>query len=289
MIESVSALDYAVLVMVQSLQQPMLTFLIQFISFLGNPIFWFGVAAYYYWSNREEDSFYLMNLIALVAVSADVLKMAIARARPSGEEFKIIKGQFHSVMQNYSSNYSFPSGHSTMIGAATGYFYQYVKTWKKVIFIALILLIPFSRMYLGMHFLSDVLIGIVLGLGIGKFNDFLKDETEEKKINFARKKTRMILSIVFIIAAALLVIGSYLIGVVLLGFYLGLFLMKSFRLERDTDKKVKNVTGFIGLFALLVIIMNFKADYVIEVIIFFTAGIWVSLLNPLLNHKLIKA
>lgn len=79
------------------------------------------------------------------------------------------------------SSYSFPSGHSTLAVVLYGFLIYYF--WKKahsqasknlILFVgvALILAIGFSRIYLGVHFLSDVLGGYFLGivwlcLGIG--------------------------------------------------------------------------------------------------------------------------
>lgn len=58
----------------------------------------------------------------------------------------------------------FPSGHSSIaitFWAALALLYR--KRWLWLVSIALMLLIPFSRIYLGVHFLADVLAGIALG------------------------------------------------------------------------------------------------------------------------------
>ena len=64
-----------------------------------------------------------------------------------------------------ASGYSFPSGHSQ---SAVGTFGGLAVTGKnkvlRWIFIAIAVLVPFSRMYLGVHTLWDVLIGSCLAL-----------------------------------------------------------------------------------------------------------------------------
>lgn len=87
------------------------------------------------------------------------MKIFIERARPSGLIPSIIETSF-----------SFPSGHATLALALYGfltYFFckRYPKNAKTIVAISapIILAIGFSRLYLGVHFPSDVLAGYLLG------------------------------------------------------------------------------------------------------------------------------
>lgn len=63
--------------------------------------------------------------------------------------------------------HGFPSGHTSIavtLWAMIALLFR--KRWLTVLCIALMVLIPFSRMYLGVHFLADVLGGYVLGFGL---------------------------------------------------------------------------------------------------------------------------
>jgi undecaprenyl-diphosphatase len=69
--------------------------------------------------------------------------------------------------------YSFPSGHSITsfaVALAVGMFYPDLQ----IVFLAIAVLIASSRIILGMHFLSDVLVGSAIGimLGFGTFHIF---------------------------------------------------------------------------------------------------------------------
>ena len=79
----------------------------------------------------------------------ETLKRAIGRPRPDGERRR--------------SNSSFPSSH-----AANAFALAWVlgARWRRGIpvFFALALLLAFSRMYLNRHFLSDVLVGALIGV-----------------------------------------------------------------------------------------------------------------------------
>jgi len=60
--------------------------------------------------------------------------------------------------------YGFPSGHTSIAVALWGaLILLFRKKWVAMISIAMMLLIPFSRMYLGVHFIADVLGGYAIG------------------------------------------------------------------------------------------------------------------------------
>ncbi len=94
------------------------------------------------------------------------LKLIIKRTRPYnnyqafGDSFKLF---MDSINYSYPSGYSFPSGHSfSSFNAATS-----ITLYKKKLgFIAypIAILIAFSRIFLGAHYFSDVLVGMILGI-----------------------------------------------------------------------------------------------------------------------------
>ncbi len=93
--------------------------------------------------------------------TALALKVLIHRPRPS------------ALFQAYSEGpyYSFPSGHATLAMALYGFcvyilLQMYPTAARRVMFTALpfiVALVAVSRLYLGVHYLSDVLAGLILG------------------------------------------------------------------------------------------------------------------------------
>ncbi len=76
---------------------------------------------------------------------------------------------------------SFPSGHSQNTGSLfTSLIILFQKKWIRIICTIFIILIPVSRLYLGVHFPVDVITGLFLGIGTSCLGYFL--------INFFKKK-----------------------------------------------------------------------------------------------------
>ena len=102
----------------------------------------------------------LINLCTATGLNL-ILKSILQRPRPT--EFKIIN----------ETGYSFPSGHSMISMAFYGFLiyliYKNVKNkylkWTSIILLSiLIMMIGFSRMYLGVHYVSDVLAGFLFSI-----------------------------------------------------------------------------------------------------------------------------
>ena len=110
--------------------------------------------------NKKIGLSILLN-ITIITVLNQILKRILQRPRPT--EYRIIK----------ETGYSFPSGHSMVSMAFYGYLiyliYKYIKNkyikWSLIVVLsALICLIGISRIYLGVHYTSDVLGGFLLSI-----------------------------------------------------------------------------------------------------------------------------
>lgn len=85
------------------------------------------------------------------------LKNLIGRHRPTGDEYN-----FNFII-SVPESYSFPSGHTTSSFAAFGVC-LFKKAKYRYYVLAFAILMAFSRMYLHVHYPSDVLGGIILGM-----------------------------------------------------------------------------------------------------------------------------
>ncbi len=126
------------------------------------------VAVAVLWSLRKkrEAVFFAVALISGEIIK-ELLKLLFHRQRPDAN-FALIS----------ESGYSFPSGHAFMsiifYGMICHFIYQIcAKKWQKIILsittAMLIFLIGLSRIYLGVHWVSDVLAGWIIGGAILAF------------------------------------------------------------------------------------------------------------------------
>ena len=123
--------------------------------------------------NKKVGLSICINLV-VVTILNQLLKRLLQRPRPT--EFRIIE----------ETGYSFPSGHSMVSMAFYGYLiyliYRFVKNkylkWISIVLLSLLLcLIGISRIYLGVHYTSDVLGGFLISISylviyISAFNKF---------------------------------------------------------------------------------------------------------------------
>jgi len=111
------------------------------------------------WGSEEWTRIFLAMLLAmmLAGVAGTVIKRTVPRARPS------VHTDIRWGGPRFSSKYhSFPSGH---VGASTAFFGVLLIARRRVglACLPIPILIGFSRMYIGAHYLSDVVCAAVLG------------------------------------------------------------------------------------------------------------------------------
>jgi membrane-associated phospholipid phosphatase len=109
--------------------------------------------------SRKWSRVFLAMLIAmaLAGFAGHVIKRTIPRPRPS------VHTEIRWGGPHFSTKYhSFPSGH---VGASTAFFGVLLIARRRVglVCFAIPILIGFSRMYIGAHYLSDVVCAAVLG------------------------------------------------------------------------------------------------------------------------------
>lgn len=145
-----------------SIKSPFFTETFKIITFFASPIFLIILSAllFFIFKNKKYGLLSLVNLIVVVIVN-QILKFIFTRPRPF--EWMLIE----------ESGYSFPSGHAMVSMGFYGMLIFLIwqtnitKTKKKIwtiILSILILLIGISRIYLGVHYGSDIIGGFVLTL-----------------------------------------------------------------------------------------------------------------------------
>lgn len=287
MLEAIHALDVATLHAVQSVLDPY-SFFFSLVTFLGHPVFWFLVAAVLLWKGREKESFFLVNLIAVASAVAGALKWLVAKPRPSPEQFATHWDPLTSNQFEKQFNFSFPSGHTTTVTTVLAYYWQKHQRKVQAAGVVVVLLVALSRMVLGKHFLSEVIAGILLGAILGTI--CLKFQESFRKHDFRLSRLKSEAIVVLIVLAALVAsFFSVSLGLValLLGYYAGFFAGKELEHAHLPQAEWLLVIGLLG-FGLLGVAGYWFTDGLAQDLVFFLAGLWVSLLWPLLATKAFK-
>lgn len=157
----IQAVDFQILDWIQAnLKSEVLDWIMPIITALGDGgIFWIllGVICLAFTKSRKMGAQMLLAMALGFVIGNLGLKIIIARQRPYTFNESIL------LLIKEPSDFSFPSGHTlaSFAAAITIFFYQ-----KKFGIAALILaaLIAFSRLYLYVHFPSDILGGLILAV-----------------------------------------------------------------------------------------------------------------------------
>lgn len=92
-------------------------------------------------------------------------------------------GEVTCVRPETATGYSFPSGHTQTVATwSTAFAVHLKKWWITIIAVVLTLAVGFSRMYLGAHYPSDVIVGTVIGVLFAVFGNISYDRIENKNI-----------------------------------------------------------------------------------------------------------
>jgi undecaprenyl-diphosphatase len=139
----------------------MLQKLAAFIAHSGDSWFW-GIGLGIVWLLGDWDkkiwSTHLIAAIILTAILVMVIKLVVRRQRPVGE--------WGAIYRN-TDPHSFPSGHAARAILLAVMVIGLGPTWLAILLIIWAPLVALARVSMGVHFLSDIFAGGVLGLLIG--------------------------------------------------------------------------------------------------------------------------
>ncbi|MEM5804591.1 MAG: phosphatase PAP2 family protein [Candidatus Aenigmatarchaeota archaeon] len=149
-------LDQAIFTAINTgLSHPALDFVFLSVTNYGSIFFWIFFALFLLIKNRDKKSFLgIAIMLVLGNIGALVLKEFFAIPRPTGRVLSCEAG------------FGFPSAHATNAFAGAVIFAKLHKGVDILVYVFAVLT-AVSRIYLGVHYPSDVLAGSVLGLIVG--------------------------------------------------------------------------------------------------------------------------
>lgn len=245
---------------IQSIANPFFDFLFQLITMCGEQIVLISIISIIYWALDKKFGEYIAYSVLTSVLLNNAVKDIFKMKRPIGED------GIRTLREKTATGYSFPSGHTQSSASFYGAMAIYLK--KKAMYIIatiMIILIGFSRLYLGVHYPKDVIVGGILGVLTSLICYKLYNRFENKMLLY------VITFIVFIPALTFAHSADFIKGMgTYLGFVIGMYIEKkyvNFSIEGSTTVKVIRV--LLGILILLVLQVGLKAIFPSETIFSF--------------------
>ncbi|KOF57986.1 MULTISPECIES: phosphatase PAP2 family protein [Clostridium] len=161
----VNSFDNYILFFIKNhIQNKYLDKLMPMITNMGNlGVIWIVMAAALILNEPYELIGYMVILTLIISsiVGEGIIKHIVRRARPYNKQTSI------KLLIAKPISYSFPSGHTLSSFAVAEVLSMYFVKYK-LIFMAIACLIALSRVYLFVHYPTDVIAGIILGVLFSK-------------------------------------------------------------------------------------------------------------------------
>ena len=145
----------------EGLRNPVLDFIFSLITHLGEETLFLVIAIFIFWCVDKRGGYYVLMTGLIGTVINQWLKIVCRIPRPWALDpsFKPVESAFAEA-----GGYSFPSGHTiSAFEAATALALNHKKPGIAALILAGI--IAFSRLYLYVHYVTDVLVSVGLGIG----------------------------------------------------------------------------------------------------------------------------
>ena len=172
MLKRIQYIDDIIIDWIGRLHTPLLNRIMIFFSMLGTKGFVWILVSIPYFINRKTTYIGVNMLIAVsltVILGEGIIKHLVCRMRPCH------KLENEDLIVRRPSFYSFPSGHtaSSFAIATMAIIRCPMPIWIGILVIAVF--ISFSRIYLRVHYLTDVICGLALGVICGVSSVFIMD------------------------------------------------------------------------------------------------------------------
>lgn len=146
----------------EKIRHPILNELMLLITRFGEETAFLVLALILFWCVNKRKGYFILAVGFVGTVTSQFLKLLCRVPRPwvLDKNFTILE-----QAREAASGYSFPSGHSqSAVGTFGAIAYTVENKWIRWGSVAIAVLVPISRMYIGVHTLWDVLVGAAISV-----------------------------------------------------------------------------------------------------------------------------
>ena len=150
------------LYVLEQLRTPAVTKALSALTYFGGVYGFMVLSIIVFWCIDKRCGYFMLSLGFLGTVINQFLKILFRIPRPW-----VLDPSFEPVESAVADagGFSFPSGHTQNVFATFGGVFAWTKkTWLKILCAVMIVLVAFSRMYLGVHTPLDVGVSVVIGI-----------------------------------------------------------------------------------------------------------------------------
>ena len=148
----------------ESIRAPWLDALVLALTELGGETAFLAVALVMYWCVDKRRAYYLMSVGFIGTITSQFMKIACQVPRPwvKDPDFTIVE-----AAREGAGGYSFPSGHSqSSVGTFGAIAMTAKQKWLQIVSVCVCIIVPVTRMYLGVHTPQDVLVGSAISIAL---------------------------------------------------------------------------------------------------------------------------
>ncbi|WP_195468948.1 phosphatase PAP2 family protein [Clostridium sp. D43t1_170807_H7] len=234
---------------IQSIANPFFDFIFQIITICGEQVVLISIISIIYWTLDKKFGEYIAYAVLTSVLLNNTIKDIFKMKRPIGEE------GIRTLREQTATGYSFPSGHTQSASSFYGAMAIYLK--KRVMYIiatVMIILVGFSRLYLGVHYPKDVIVGGILGVLTSLVCYKLYNRFENKMLLY------VITFVIFIPALTFAHSADFIKGMgTYLGFIIGIYIEKKYvNFSTEGSKGNKIIRVLLGVLILLVLQVGLK-------------------------------
>lgn len=273
-------IDMLFLEWMTSLEGSVLTALLKLVSIIANETLYLIVISISYWCVSKRKAFHMIVMLCFSGYIGIMVKEFMKIPRPYTYD------GIEALYEKSAAGYSFPSTH---VQLSTTFWGSFMILCKKrivwIIGIIFIILVAISRLYLRVHWLSDIIGAVLFSVIVVYLYTKVTMELSDKKFILLQ---RIILAVSIIMYVMTSQVDNLKLLGVLTGSTIGIMLENHFiNMNESNDFKMQVVKTVLGLSIML--IMQFILKKVIPDMYYLryaVTGITITFLCPFIFHML---